>query len=507
MFRRLLIANRGEIALRIVRTCRALGLETVAVYSDADEAAPHVLAADRAERIGPAAAAESYLAGGRIIDAAHRAGAEAVHPGYGFLSESPAFAEACEQAGLRFVGPAPDVIARTGSKVDARRLAAAAGIPVVPGSEPADQTPDGLRAAVTAVGYPALLKPSGGGGGKGMRVVRAAAETDAAIEQTRREALAAFGDGALYVERHLQRPRHVEVQVAGDRHGGVVHLFERECSIQRRYQKVIEESPAPAVSGALRRELTAAAVRVARAAGYDNVGTVEFLVDDADGEDRFHFLEMNSRLQVEHPVTELTTGVDLVRGQIEIAAGGGLPWTQDALRQRGHAIECRVYAEDPAGGFLPQAGRIALYREPTGPGLRIDSGVREGSDVPVQYDPLLAKVTACGEHRGWALARLLEALRRYAVLGVTTNLHLLQQVLRHPRFVRGDVDTGFLDAERETLLQPPGGAPLIAALAAAAAHRVRGGGDPHWAAASAPADPAGPADPWTDLAHWRLGDR
>ena len=502
MFDRLLVANRGEIALRIMRTCRALGVGTVAVYSDADADAPHVAAADRAERIGPAAPAESYLAGARIVDAARRAGADAVHPGYGFLSESAAFAEACEQAGLRFVGPSPAVIASAGSKLDARRLAAAAGVPVVPGSEPADQTPEGVRAAVAAVGFPALLKPSAGGGGKGMRVVRTAAETEAAIAQTRREAVAAFGDGTLYVERHLQRPRHVEVQVAGDRRGRVVHLFERECSIQRRYQKVIEESPAPALPAALRRALTAAATALARTAGYDNVGTVEFLVEGSGAAGRFYFLEMNTRLQVEHPVTELTTGVDLVRGQMEIAAGGRLPWTQAGLRQRGHAVECRVYAEDPAGGFLPQAGRLELYREPAGPGIRIDSGVEEGSLVPVQYDPLLAKVVACGERRDWALARLVEALRRYVVLGVETNLHLLLQVLRHPRFVAGDLDTGFLDAERDALLQPPGGAPLIAALAAAAASRLRGGGDEPEAAAS---PPARASDPWTDLPGWRLG--
>ncbi len=497
MFRRLLIANRGEIAVRIVRTCRALGVETVAVYSDADATAPHVAAADRAERLGPAVPAESYLAGSRIIDAARRAGADAVHPGYGFLSESPAFAEACEQAGLRFVGPSPEVIAGAGSKLDARRLAVAAGVPVVPGSEPGDQTPAGVRSAVAAVGYPALLKPSAGGGGKGMRVVRAAEETAAAIDQTRREAVAAFGDGTLYVERHLQCPRHVEVQVAGDRRGRVVHLFERECSIQRRYQKVIEESPAPALPAALCRELTAAACALARKAGYDNVGTVEFLVEG----DSFYFLEMNTRLQVEHPVTELTTGVDLVRGQLQIAADGRLPWTQAALRRRGHAVECRVYAEDPAGGFLPQAGRIELYREPAGPGLRIDSGVEEGSLVPVHYDPLLAKVVAYGERREWAVARLVEALRRYAVLGIETNLHLLLQVLRHPRFVRGDLDTGFLDAERDALLQPPGGAPLAAALAVAAASRLRGGGDRPRSAA-VPAVRA--ADPWTDLPGWRL---
>ena len=504
MFRRLLIANRGEIALRIVRACRALGVESVAVYSEVDAAAPHVAAADRAEPIGPAAPAESYLAGARIIDAARRAGADAVHPGYGFLAENAAFAADCEQAGLRFVGPAPAVIERAGSKVGARRLAAAAGIPVVPGSAPADQTPDGLRAAVAAVGYPALLKPAAGGGGKGMRVVRDAAAAEAAVAQTRREALAAFGDGTIYVERRLQNPRHVEVQVAGDRRGAVVHLFERECSIQRRYQKEIEESPAPAISAGLRRRLTAAATTLARAAAYDNVGTVEFLVTGRGAASRFYFLEMNTRLQVEHPVTEMTTGVDLVRGQLAIAADGRLPWAQRDLRQRGHAVECRVYAEDPDGGYLPQAGAIALYREPAGPGLRVDSGVREGSLVPVQYDPLLAKVIACGEDRGWALARMIEALRRYAILGVTTNLRLLLQVLRHPRFARGDVDTGFLDDERDALLKPCTGPPLVAALAVAAAQHHRGGDGQREAA---PSPPAAAADPWSSLRDWRLDGR
>ena len=500
MFRRLLIANRGEIAVRIIRTCRALGIETVAVYSDVDTTALHVTAADFAESIGPPSPAESYLSESKIIDAARRAGAEAVHPGYGFLSESPAFAEACGDAGLCFVGPSPAVIARTGSKIDVRRLAKTVGVPVVPGGEPTDQSSAGLRAAVEDVGFPALLKPSAGGGGKGMRVVRETADVDAAIVSARREASAAFGDDTIYVERHLQHPRHVEVQVAADGRDNVIHLFDRECSIQRRYQKVIEESPAPALSDAIRRELSTAATTIARAAGYDNIGTVEFLVDGATDDDRFYFLEMNTRLQVEHPVTELVTGVDLVRGQLEIAAGAALPWTQSSLRQQGHAIECRVYAEDPDHDFLPQAGRIALYREPTGPGLRVDTGVCEGSDVPVHYDPLLAKVIAHGESRGLALARLTEAIRRYAVLGIGTNLNLLGSVLSHPRFAAGSVDTHFLEDERDDLYGPVSDDPLAAVLAVAATHYAHAGTDRRTPTTS----PITIADPWNDHTGWRL---
>ena len=504
MFRRILVANRGEIALRIIRTCRALGIETVAVHSAADDHALHVAAADRAEGIGPAAAADSYLNASRLIDAARHSGAEAVHPGYGFLSESAAFARACADAGLTFIGPSPAAMDRAGSKIAARKLATDAGIPIVPGCKPADQTPAGLLAAVEQVGYPALLKPSAGGGGKGMRIVRNAGDAAAAIAGSRREALAAFGDGALHVERYLHRPRHVEVQVAGDRHGNAVHLFDRDCSIQRRYQKVIEESPAPGLGAELRDSLAAAATALAQAARYDNIGTVEFLVEQTETGTQFHFLEMNARLQVEHAVTELVTGVDLVRAQIEIAGGSPVPWTQAQLHSRGHAIECRVYAEDTDRDYLPQAGRIVRYREPAGPGIRLDAGIAEGSVVPIQYDPLLTKVIVHGEQRDWARARMLDALRRHVVLGIETNLNLLQQVLRHPRFVRGDIDTGFLEEERAALRQPCGGPPLIAALAAAAAHRLRCADDQ---LDGAPRGALTARSPWTDLAGWRVNLR
>src|SRR5258705_852708 len=352
MIKRLLIANRGEIAVRIIRACRELGVESVAVYSTADAQAPHVLAADRAVAIGAAPAAESYLSIPRVLEAAKATGADAVHPGYGFLSENARFAEACAGAGMIFVGPPADALARMGSKIEARRLVAAAGVPVVPGETPEDQSDRGLEQAVNRVGLPALIKASAGGGGKGMRRVRAAGEVEPAIQAARREAHAAFGDGTLYVEKLIDQPRHVEVQVFADRHGRVVHLFERECSVQRRHQKVIEESPSPALTSEQRARMTAAAIAVTRAVEYRNAGTIEFLVDGAS----FYFLEMNTRLQVEHPVTEQVTALDLVRGQLLVASGEPLPWTQAQITQRGHAIEARVYAEHPAQGFLPQAG-------------------------------------------------------------------------------------------------------------------------------------------------------
>ncbi|MCY4659550.1 MAG: ATP-grasp domain-containing protein [Acidobacteria bacterium] len=508
MFQRLLIANRGEIAVRIVRSCETLGIETVAVYSEADRHARHVLEADAAVAIGEAPAARSYLSIPRLIDAARASGADAVHPGYGFLSENADFATACAEAGLTFVGPSPEVIARFGSKIEARRAAREAGVPLVPGAEPADQSPVAIAAAVRTTGLPALLKPSAGGGGKGMRVLRdddeAAVATAAAA--ARREAEAAFGDGTLYVERLLERPRHVEVQIAGDRHGRVVHFGERDCSVQRRQQKVVEETPAPDLTSATRERLTTAAVDLARAAGYDSVGTVEFLVEGGGDEARFYFLELNTRLQVEHPITELVTGADLVRTQIEIAARRR-DWSPAHRGPRGHAIECRLSAEDPSADFRPQAGRLLAYREPTGPGVRVDSGVGPGSDVPVHYDPLLAKLAVWGPSRDAARRRALAALRRYVVLGVRTNLSFLQRVLENPRFAQGAVDIGFVNDERETLA---GGAPnesVIAAVAAAAATAGRKEPPRRLAGASGAAKAPGgdtESDPWSRLRDWRL---
>ena len=506
MFTRLLIANRGEIAIRIIRTCELLGIETVAVYSEADRRARHVVEAARAVEIGEAPAARSYLSIARLIDAARASGADAVHPGYGFLSENAGFAAACADAGLTFVGPSAEAIARFGSKIEARRAAREAGVPVVPGVEPSDQSLAGIAAAVRSTGLPALLKPSAGGGGKGMRIVRDGTEAAVAAEAAaaQREAEAAFGDGTLYVERLLERPRHVEVQIAGDRHGQVVHFGERDCSVQRRHQKAVEETPAPDLTPATRERLTSAATALARAAGYDSVGTVEFLVEGAGDDAHFYFLELNTRLQVEHPITELVTGADLVRTQIEIA-GGRRDWAQPSERRtpRGHAIECRLSAEDPAADFRPQAGRLLAYREPTGPGVRVDSGVGPGSDVPVHYDPLLAKLAVWGETREVARRRALAALRRYIVLGVRTNLSFLQRVLEHPRFARGAVDIGFVDDEREGLIGRAADESVLAAAAAAAAHAGRR--DPHRSQPDAAATaPASALDPWTQLRDWRL---
>jgi 3-methylcrotonyl-CoA carboxylase alpha subunit len=456
MIKRLLVANRGEIALRVIRACRELGVESVAVYSDADAQAPHVSAADRSVHIGPPPASESYLSATRLLEAAQTSGADAVHPGYGFLSENASFAAACEKAGVTFIGPPSSVIAQMGSKIAARRLMDSAGVPVVPGETPLDQSDAGIAAALARVGFPALVKASSGGGGKGMRRVDDESQGLEAIHLARREAESAFGDGTLYIEHVIERPRHVEVQIFADNHDHVVHLFERECSVQRRHQKVIEESPSLVVTPRLRSRMTDAAIQAARACGYRNAGTVEFLVDVSSGRgaERFFFLEMNTRLQVEHPVTEQVTGLDIVRAQILVASGEPLPWTSPWITQRGHAIEARVYAEDPATGFLPQAGRLLLYREPVMPGIRVDAGVQEGGEIPVHYDPLVAKVIATAATRDEATARLVCALKAFPILGVRTNIPFLLRILEHPRFRSGEIDTGFLDHEGASLAAP-----------------------------------------------------
>ncbi len=431
MIRRLLIANRGEIARRIMRTCRQMGVESVAIYSDADAGAAHVKDADAAERVGPAPASQSYLNIANVLDAAKRSGADAIHPGYGFLSENAGFAEACAQAGLIFVGPPADVIRRMGSKTASRATMIDAGVPVVPGATPVSQSSADITAAAREVGFPILLKAAGGGGGKGMRVVRAEADLDDAIAAARSEAERAFGNGALYVERLIERGRHIEVQLMGDTHGHIVHLFERDCTLQRRHQKVIEEAPAPTLSPGVRERITAAGVAAGRAVGYVNAGTVEFLLEGAGDEARFYFLEMNTRLQVEHPVTELVTGLDLVSVQLRVASGEPLPFTQSDIRATGHAMECRVYAED-ARTLLPQAGRILLYREPSIDGVRVDAGVVAGQTVTVHYDPLLAKVIAHGATRAEAVERLHRALGEYDILGLRHNISFLRALLNRP---------------------------------------------------------------------------
>jgi acetyl-CoA carboxylase biotin carboxylase subunit len=503
MIKRLLIANRGEVALRIIRACRELGIESVAVYSDADTRSPHVAAADRSVHIGPPPSNESYLSIARLMDAVRTSGADAVHPGYGFLSENALFASACERDGIVFVGPPSGVIAQMGSKITARKLMQNAGVPVVPGETPHDQSDESIAGVIARVGVPALVKASAGGGGKGMRRIDNAAQCVEAIQAARREAESAFGDGTLYVERLIDKPRHVEVQVFADAHDHVVHLFERECSVQRRHQKVIEESPSSVVTPRLRSRITDAAIQAARACGYRNAGTVEFLVDASGGRgaERFYFLEMNTRLQVEHPVTEQVTGLDIVRAQLLVASGEPLPWLSPSISQRGHAIEARVYAEDPAHGFLPQAGRLLLYREPRMPGIRIDSGVEEGSDIPVQYDALIAKVIATAATRDEAIARLSCGLRAFPVLGVQTNIPFLLRILNHPRFLAGDVDTGFLDNEGAALAQPASAEMPDAVRSAIAAHNAVS--SRLSSVSSRAAAGAGAGDPWESLESWR----
>ncbi len=464
MIRRVLIANRGEIAVRIIRACRELGIRTTAVYSEADASAPHVLLADDAVPVGPAPAAQSYLRAEALIDAARRTGADAVHPGYGFLSENAAFAAAVEAAGLTFIGPSSGVIATMGSKTEARRAVAAAGVPVVPGETPASQEPAAVRAALARVGYPALLKATAGGGGKGMRIVRADDEADEAIGAASREALRSFADGSVYVERLIERPRHIEVQIMADRHGHTVHLFERDCTLQRRHQKVIEEAPGPTVTPAVRERMTRAAVAAAQAVGYVNAGTIEFLLA---GED-FYFLEMNTRLQVEHPITEEVTGVDLVRAQLLVASGEPLPFRQDDLSLRGHAVECRVYAEDPLTGFLPQAGPLLRYREPQGPGIRVDAGVREGQAITVHYDPMIAKVITSGATREAAVARAVRALGDFEVLGLRHNIAFLIALLRDPRVAACETHTRFIEEHLDAFTGAPAGDTLHALVALAA---------------------------------------
>ncbi len=477
MIRAILIANRGEIARRIIRTCRRMGLRAVAVYADADAQSAHVEEADAAVPLGPSPAAASYLHIPAIVAAAQRAGADAVHPGYGFLAESADFARACAAAGLLFIGPPPAAIATMGDKRAARALAERAGVAVIPGFDGGEQTDEGFARAVERLGYPIMVKAAAGGGGKGMRLVAQPGELPEALAAARREATAAFGAGDLLLERALGRPRHVEIQLLADQHGRVLHLGERECSIQRRHQKVIEEAPSPIMTPALRDRMGAAAVALARAAGYVGAGTAEFLLDG----DQFYFLEMNTRLQVEHPVTELVTGLDLVEWQIRVAGGEALPWQQDAIRPVGHAIEARLYAEDPAHDFRPATGTVLLWRPPSGEGIRVDDGIRAGDQVTSHYDPLLAKIVAHGPSRAAAIRRLRQALRATTLLGLTTNLAWLAAILDHPALAAGDLSTGFIN-EHTPAAHPGDEAVELALIAAALArqHADAAGGPGYW---------------------------
>src|SRR5437016_4699196 len=468
MFQKVLIANRGEIAVRIVRALREMGIRSVAVYSDADRSALHVRMADEAARIGPSPSPESYLRIDRMLDAARHHGAEAIHPGYGFLSENAEFAAACESAGFVFIGPSSDSIRKLGSKTSARRLALGAGVAVVPGTERGAGSLEEATTIAAQCGYPVMLKAAAGGGGKGMRRVDSEAGLESALRDASSEAERAFGSAEVYIEKLIVNPRHIEIQILGDRHGNLLSLGERECSIQRRHQKVMEECPSPLVAAhpEMRRRMGEAAVRAAKAAGYYNAGTVEFLVD---ADRNFYFLEMNTRLQVEHPVTELVTGLDLVKLQIRIAAGQPLSLAQEDIAWRGCAIECRVYAEDPDEDFFPSPGTITRLAEPSGPGIRLDSGVYEGFVVPIDYDPLLAKLAVWAGARGDAIARMSRALGEYHVAGIRTNLAFFRRLLQDPVFGEGRLDTGFIDAflARSVLPQDDPELAAIAALVAA----------------------------------------
>lgn len=453
--------------MRVIRALREMQIPSVAVFSEVDRGARHVQMADEAVPIGPAASSESYLSGVRLLEAAQVTGAEAIHPGYGFLSENAAFARSCSEAGIKFIGPSWQSIEQMGSKTSARRLAIAAGAPVVPGTEQGIGSLAEARSVAASIGYPVLLKAAAGGGGKGMRSVTSEAELESALRSAASEAERAFGSGEVYIEKLIGRPRHIEVQVLGDEHGHIIHLGERECSIQRRHQKVVEECPSPLMlrNPSLRQDIGEAALRIARRVNYANAGTLEFLADQ-DG--RFYFLEMNTRLQVEHPVTEWVTGIDLVRWQIRIAAGEKLSLDQHDVQWNGSAIECRVYAEDPANNFFPSAGRLGHYIEPSGPGVRCDSGVYPGWTVPIEYDPLLAKLSVWGESRPAAIQRMRRALEEYRISGITTNLPLFEQLMTDPHFAAGQLHTSFLDEFMTTFAAPADTSALIACVLAAA---------------------------------------
>jgi acetyl-CoA carboxylase, biotin carboxylase subunit len=441
MFKKILVANRGEIAVRIIRACHDLNIPAVAVFSEADRAALHVLRADEAYLIGSPSASESYLNIERILDAAQRSGADAIHPGYGFLSENPKFARACEKAGVKFIGPPAASMEAMGSKTGARQHMESAGVPFVPGTTRALGSVEEAEQVAAKLGFPVMLKAAAGGGGKGMRLVEKMADLRYALEAAKSEAQRSFGDDEVYIEKAITNPRHIEMQVLADEHGHTVYLGERDCSIQRRHQKVVEEAPSPAVTPEMRSRMGEIAVRAAQAVGYSNAGTIEFLADEHGN---FYFLEMNTRLQVEHPVTELVTGLDLVQLQIRIAAGEPLPFAQSDIQLRGHAIECRVYAEDPGNNYVPSPGKITSLGEPSGPGIRLDSGIYQGWNVPVDYDPLLAKLIVYGETREQAVARLRRALKEYLIGGIKSNLALFRRILQDDRFASGDVNTGFL---------------------------------------------------------------
>jgi acetyl-CoA carboxylase biotin carboxylase subunit len=501
MFKKILVANRGEIACRIIRACREMGIVSLAVYSEADRASLHVQLADEAIGIGPPPAVESYLNMDRIIETARTSGAEAIHPGYGFLAENPEFARRCEKAGIVFIGPNSQALELVGDKIRARQTMEKAGIPIIPGMK--HVAADFAEYAVEArkIGYPVMIKASAGGGGKGMRIIGSEEDLRPGLEGGQREAKAAFGDESVYLEKYIEDPRHVEFQVLADNHGHIVHLFERECSIQRRHQKIVEETPSQALSPELRRKMGEMARKVLEVSGYNNAGTVEFLLDRNK---KFYFLEVNARLQVEHPVTELTTGVDLVQQQIRIATGEKLSLKQEDLFQRGHAIECRIYAEDPSRNFLPSSGKILYLREPNGPGVRYDGGIYSGWEVPIYYDPILAKLIVWAETRDSARARMATALDDYVILGISTTIPFLKEVISHPRFQEGATTTAFIKNYFDNWQEQEGPADgLTLALAAAALDEL----SPSQKAGKAAGPRKDVYSPWQTLGRWRIGER
>ncbi len=493
----MLVANRGEIASRVIKACQEMGIKTVAVYSEVDANAPHVLIADESIDLGDATAAQSYLNISKIIGVAESVGAEAVHPGYGFLAENPDFAKACADSGIKFIGPEAKVISLMGDKIEAKKTMERAGVPVIPGYLGESQDMDTLVKEGKRIGFPLLVKAAAGGGGKGMKIVHKEEELAGAIESAKRESRSAFGNDTVFLEKYLEKPRHIEFQILGDEHGKVMHLFERECSIQRRHQKIVEESPSPIMTPDLREKMGEAAIKAARAVGYTNAGTIEFMVDTNLN---FYFMEMNTRLQVEHPVTELTTGVDLVRWQLKIASGMDLALEQEELGQQGHAIECRVYAEDPEKGFLPTTGMLEKVEFPIGPRVRHDMGIDAGMEVTPYYDPMLAKVITHGEDRKDSIDKMVWALSGYVILGVTTNIPFLKKIMEHPAFRQGAITTHFIDDHFKDWSAAENGLPVDALIALAvydsmhpSKEEVRKYKEPD------------PHSPWKSAGRWRIG--
>ncbi|HEC94436.1 MAG TPA: acetyl-CoA carboxylase biotin carboxylase subunit [Thermoplasmatales archaeon] len=497
MFNKVLVANRGEIAIRVIIACQEMGIKTVAVYSKVDSKAPHVNLADEAVNLGDPTPSESYLNIEKIIEAAESTGAEAIHPGYGFLAENPDFAQACEDSGLTFIGPKAKVIALMGDKIKAKKTMEKADVPVIPGYHGLKQDTSILVKEGKKIGFPLLVKAVAGGGGKGMKIVHSEETLEESIESAKREAKSAFGNDMVFLEKYLDKPRHIEFQILADEHGNVIHLFERECSIQRRHQKIIEETPSPVMTPQLRKEMGEAAVKAAEAAGYTNAGTIEFMVD---GNLNFYFMEVNTRLQVEHPITEMTTGVDIVKWQLRIAAGEELTLTQKSVSQRGHALECRIYAEDPAHGFLPSVGVLEKVEMPVGPSIRNDAGIETGMEITPYYDPLLAKLIVCGENRNDSINKMLWALSRYVVLGVTTNIPFLKKVLDHEAFRKGDITTHFIDTNFKDWAVQQKGLPLDAVIGLAVYDAMH----PRREEVVRYKEPD-PHSPWKHAGRWRIG--